>query len=439
MRIGIFTDTFTPYINGVTTSVLMLKKGLENKGHKVYVIAVNPETMSFSLDSTGTILRIPGIPIGIYDYRLTGIYPLKALRQIKKWKLDIIHSQTEFGVGTFARIVSKQLHIPLVHTYHTMYEDYVHYITHGYFDKTSKKIVEYLTLFYCDKTITELIVPTKKAWELFKDKYMVDRNVHIVPTGIDTDRFKLENNKDLNKEKERKKLNFTKDNFIITFVGRIAEEKNIPFLLKNMKEIIKNCPKAKLQIIGDGPDIEKYKIYSEKNQITDNVIFTGKVPWEEIPKYYLLSDVFVTASQSETQGLTVIEAMAASLPVVCIDDESFTNTVIDNLNGLIFKTDKEYIKCITHLYNDKELMKRLRNGATNTAEMHTVKYFAERVLDVYNIAIKNKPKSIIPIVDKLIKKKNNKKNDIENWREVVQKILLVFYKSTLFDIRQYYN
>ena len=239
MRIGIFTDTFTPFINGVTTSVVMLKKGLENKGHKVYVIAPNPDTMKFSLDSTGTILRIPGIPTGIYNYRLTGIYPLKALKQIKKWHLDIIHSQTEFGVGTFARIVSKQLHIPLVHTYHTMYEDYVHYITHGYFDKTSKKIVEYLTLFYCDKTITELIVPTKKAWELFKDKYMVDRNVHIVPTGIDTDRFKVENNKGFNKEKERKKLNFNIDDFIITFVGRIAEEKNIPFLLKNMKEIIK--------------------------------------------------------------------------------------------------------------------------------------------------------------------------------------------------------
>ena len=414
MRIGIFTDTYTPFINGVTTSVLMLKKGLEKKGHKVYVITVNPETMNFSLDSTGTILRIPGIPIGIYDYRLTGIYPLKALRQIKKWRLDVIHSQTEFGVGTFARIIAKQLNIPLVHTYHTMYEDYVHYITHGYFDKTSKKIVEYLTLFYCDKTITELIVPTKKTWELFKEKYMVDRNVHIVPTGIDTDRFKLENNKDFKREAERKKINLSKDDFVITFVGRIAEEKNIPFLLQNMKTIIKDNPKVKLLIIGDGPDLESYKKYSEENQITKNVIFTGKIPWEDIPKYYLLSDVFATASTSETQGLTVIEAMAAELPVICINDESFTNTVIDNLNGLIFSNDEEYINIINKLYNDKNLLKRLRQGASNTAEMHTVKYFAERVLDVYNIAIKNKPKSIIPIIDKIIKRKNHKKIEENN-------------------------
>ena len=407
MRIGIFTDTYTPYINGVTTSVLMLKKGLEQKGHKVYVISVNPDTLKFSLDSTGTVLRIPGIPIGIYDYRLTGIYPIKALKQIKKWKLDIIHSQTEFGIGTFARIVSKQLNIPLVHTYHTMYEDYVHYVTHGYFDKPSKKIVEYLTLFYCDKTITELIVPTKKAWELFKDKYMVDRNVHIVPTGIDTDRFKLENNKKFNNINERKKINLSEKDFIITFVGRIAKEKNITFLLNNMKNIINDCPNVKLLIIGDGPNLEEYKEYSEKNDLTKNTLFIGKIPWEDIPKYYLLSDVFVTASTSETQGITVVEAMAASLPVVCINDESFNNTVIDNLNGFIFNNDKEYVESIKKIYNDKKILNRLRKGAENTAEMHTIKYFAERVLDVYNLAIKNKPKTIIPILNKLLNKHDN--------------------------------
>ena len=413
MRIGIFTDTYTPYINGVTTSVLMLKKGLENKGHKVYIITVNPDTMRFSLDSTGTVLRIPGVPIGIYDYRLTGIYPIKALKQIKKWHLDVIHSQTEFGIGTFARIISKQFNIPLVHTYHTMYEDYVHYITKGYFDKPSKKVVEYLTLFYCDKTITELIVPTKKAWELFKNKYMVDRNVHIVPTGIDTDRFRKENNKDFERTKERTNLGLKKEDFVIMFVGRIAEEKNIPFLLKNMKSITKQCPNAKLLIVGDGPDLENYKKYSEKNKINNSVIFAGKVPWENIPKYYLLSDIFVTASTSETQGLTVIEAMAASLPVVCINDESFTNTVIDNLNGKIFTNDKEYIEIINNLYKDKELLQRLKKGAENTAQMHTVKYFAEKVLDVYKLAIKNQPKSIIPIINKIRKKKENEDNSIK--------------------------
>ena len=198
------------------------------------------------------------------------------------------------------------------------------------------------------------------------------------------------------------------------FVGRIAEEKNIPFLLKNMKTIIKKCPKAKLLIVGDGPDLEAYKKLSEKHKILDNVVFTGKVPWENIPKYYLMSDVFVTASTSETQGLTVIEAMSASLPVICINDESFTTTVVDNLNGLIFEDDKQYIKNITKIYNNKELLNRLRKGAVNTSNMHTIKYFAERVLDVYNIAIKNQPKTIIPLLNKFIKRKDNENNSIKS-------------------------
>ena len=93
----------------------------------------------YKFENDDTIIRIPGIPVGIYDYRLTGIYPVKAINTIRKWNLDVIHSHTEFGVGTFARIVSKQFNIPLIHTYHTMYEDYIHYITKGYFDKSSKK------------------------------------------------------------------------------------------------------------------------------------------------------------------------------------------------------------------------------------------------------------------------------------------------------------
>ena len=189
MRIGIFTDTYPPFINGVSTSIAMLERALEEKGHEVFIVTVNNENMTYKYENENKIIRIPGIPIGIYDYRLSGVYPIRAVETIKKWNLDIIHSHTEFGIGTFARIMAKQLDIPLVHTYHTMYEDYVHYITKGYFNGASKKIVEYLTKFYCDKTATELIVPTKKTYDLFKEKYKVDRNVHIVPTGIEIGRF----------------------------------------------------------------------------------------------------------------------------------------------------------------------------------------------------------------------------------------------------------
>lgn len=402
MRIGIFTDTYTPFINGVTTSVLMLKKGLEKKGHTVYVVTVNDDSLHYKFEEGGKVVRVPGIPVGIYDYRLSGIYPIKAINIVKKWNLDVIHCQTEFSIGTFARIIAKQLNIPLVHTYHTMYEDYIHYITKGYFNKSSKKIVEYLTLFYCDKTATELVVPTKKAYELFKKKYKVDRNVYIVPTGIEVEKFYLENNKKLDINAKRKELGIAKDDFVILFVGRVASEKNVELLLTSMRFIVNNCPKAKLLIVGDGPELDKYKNFVKKQQLENNIIFTGKVKWEIIQHYYLISDVFVTASTTETQGLTVIEAMAASLPVVCINDESFSQSVIDNLNGLIFKNKRGYKNAILTLYKDKELLNRLSKQARISADTHSSKYFINSILDVYKIAIKNKPKKIsIPIVTKI--------------------------------------
>ena len=391
MRIGIFTDTYPPYINGVSTSIAMLEQALIKAGHEVFIVTVNTERMRYKYENDERIIRIPGIPIGIYDYRLTGVYPLRAIDKIRKWKLDVIHSHTEFGVGTFARIIAKQFDIPLVHTYHTMYEDYVHYITKGYFNKSSKKIVEYLTKFYCDKTATELIVPTKKTYDLFKKKYKVDRNVHIVPTGIEVERF-YEENFDKNEINEiKKELGLKKQDFVILFVGRLGKEKAVDLLIEGHFSIVKNHRNAKLVIIGDGPDADDFKELTRKLKLQNNVIFAGKIPWDIIPKYYQIANVFATASNTETQGLTVIEAMAASIPVVCLDDEAFRTVVINDLNGYLFKTKYEYRKIILDLIESKDL-KRLERQARITADQHSSKYFAEQVLDVYKLAIKNKEK-----------------------------------------------
>ncbi len=411
MRIGIFTDTYPPFINGVSTSVFMLKKALEKKGHEVYVVTLNTENMHYKFDENNTVLRIPGVPIGIYDYRVSGIYPIRAMNIIRKWKLDVIHSHTEFSMGTFARIISRQFNIPLVHTYHTMYEDYTHYITKGYFDKSSKKIVEYLTLFYCDKTANELIVPTKKTYDLFKQKYEVDKNIYIIPTGIEIERFYVENvdKKKVNSIKE--KLKIKDGSFNIVFVGRLAKEKNVDLLLSAQKEIIKKNKNINLIIIGDGPDMEEYKETSKKLGIDKNTFFTGKVPWEEVPLYYRIADVFATASTTETQGLTVIEAMAASVAPICIDDESFRNTVIDGLNGRIFKTKDEYIKIVLELSKDKKTLTQLQKQARLNAEVHSSKYYGESVLDVYKHAIEHKKYDNYGVIGKLVDIIKNKEND----------------------------
>lgn len=393
MRIGIFTDTYPPYINGVSTSIVMLKRALEKKGHEVFIVTVNSDNMSYKYEDENKVIRIPGIPIGIFDYRLTGIYPLRAIEKIKKWDLDIIHSHTEFGVGTFARIIAKQFDIPIVHTYHTMYEDYVHYITKGYFNRTSKKIVEYLTKFYCDQTVSELIVPTKKAYDLFKQKYHVGRNVHIIPTGIEIERFYSENFKKEEITNLKTKLGFDKNDLIILFVGRMGKEKSVDFLIDAQSYIAKKYKNAKMLLIGDGPYLKEFKTQVNKIKLNDNVKFLGKIPWEEIPKYYQLADIFVTASKTETQGLTVIEAMAASIPVVAIDDESFNTVIIDDLNGKLFKNKRQYKMMISELIENKDKRIRLSEQARISTEVHSSKYFAEKVLDVYKKALGNDYKS----------------------------------------------
>ena len=390
MRIGIFTETYAPYISGLVTSEIMLKKALEKLGHEVYVVTANLEDFHYRYDEEERVLKIPGIPTGIYDSRLTSIYPVRAVNKIKKWNLDVIHSQTEFGIGTFARLLAKQLNIPLVHTYHTMYEDYVHYITKGYFNKSSKKIVEYLTLFYCDKTVSELIVPTKKTYDLFKEKYNVDREVHIIPTGIEIERFYDEN---IDKEKLtiiKKNLNLTDDDFIGIFIGRLGQEKNIVFLLNVVKELKEKLPKFKFLLVGDGPDFDEYKQIIKEYGIEDKVIMTGKVPWEEVPYYYHLADIFLTASHTETQGLTVIEAMASGSVPICIKDESFENAIIDKVDGMLFNTEEECINIITKLYNDRNLLKKLSQQGIKDSDKFSSKYFAESVLKVYQEAIEKK-------------------------------------------------
>ncbi len=404
MRIGIFTETYTPYISGLVTSEVMLKKALEKNDHEVYVVTANLESFKYEYNEQEKILRIPGIPTGIYDSRLTSIYPLQAVNKIKSWKLDVIHSQTEFAIGTFARLLAKQYNIPLVHTYHTMYEDYIHYITKGYFKRSSKKLVEYFTKFYCDTTATELIVPTTKTYKLFKDKYHFEKNIHIIPTGIEVERFYKENINKKEISNLRKQLKLSKKDFIILFVGRLAEEKNIEFLITSEKELNKKYSNIKLLIVGDGPDKEKYELLSEKLNLQDKIIFTGKVSWDDMPYYYHLANIFTSASKTETQGLTIIEAMASNVTPLCMRDEAFESMITEELNGLFFENEKEYQDKVIYLYENLDILNKFNKQARIQAEQYSSKYYGEKVLEVYTRAIKEKQnENRYGIISKIVK------------------------------------
>ncbi len=407
MRVGIFTESYPPLVNGVSTSILMLEHALIKLGHEVFIITVSDNKKDYVLENNGHILRLPSVNLAnCYDYKMTSVYPIKAVNMIKKMNLDVIHSNVEFTVGIFARVVSEQLSIPLVHTYHTNWEDYTHYITKNkkILDDICKKLLKYLVVFFEDKTVTELIVPSNKIYNLFKDKYKFTKNIHIIQTGIETSKFYKENfnQKDINSLK--KKLGIKKKDFVVMTVSRLAKEKRVDRIINNHKELVKKYSNMKLLIVGDGPDIDKLKDEAKSLGVSDSVIFTGKVPLNDIPIYYQLGNVFVTASKSETQGLTVVEAISSSLPVVAVKDDSFVNSVIEDFNGFVFTDDEKYINSISKLYEDKELYNRLSNQSRLLSEDFSSEYFALKVLKVYETAIENYKKDNKKIINKI---KNN--------------------------------
>lgn len=415
MRIGLFTDAYVPSVNGVVTSVETLKKALEQKGHTVYIVTVGQDSKTYDYDEKEKILRIPGIPLGIYDYRMSSIYPLKVINQIKSWNLEIIHSHTELSMGIFARLFAKQYNIPLVHTYHTMYKDYTWYVSRNikYFDLGCKKAVEYISKFYCDNTADAFIVPTVKTYHLFRDEYHYDKDIYIVPTGLDASRFYKENSDKLKVLKLKHDLGYKRKDFVMLFVGRLAQEKNVPFLF-DIIEKTKN-KSIKLLIVGYGPDEEKYKKEVKEKGLDDRIKFTGKVAWNDMPNYYHVCNAFITASTTETQGLTVIEALAASLPVICIDDDAFKSVVVDNFNGRIFKNEKDCLQIVEELATNKLELENLTDKTESSIKKYSLSSFADSVLEVYKVAITkhNKKQALSTrIVDKIKNKwKEGNKND----------------------------
>lgn len=390
MKIGIFTDAYEPHISGVTTSIKMLKTALEKMHHEVYIVTANLDNNKFIYDKKNKIIYLPGIKTGIYETKLTGIYSKKAMKIIKEWNLDVIHSQTEFGVGYFSRIVAKKLNLPIVHTYHTLYEDYVHYVTHGHFDNFAKKLAIKITKYYCEKRCDELIVPTDKIKDLFINKYNIIKQVNVIPTGIDIDKFKITPSMKKNIQTIKNKYKIKDTDFIIGSVGRIAPEKSFDKLLYNIKDMIKVNTNIKVLLVGGGPDLDNLKKLTKKLNLENYVIFTDKIDYDLVPTYFNIFNVVVSFSKTETQGLTIIEGLAASKPTLCIEDDSFRAMIEPNYNGYLFKNDTEFKDYIFKLMNDKKLYKDMATNARNSTYKYSKEVFAADILKVYHKAIENK-------------------------------------------------
>ncbi len=375
MRIGIFTDTYYPEINGVATSVQQLKRGLEFLGQEVYIFA--PEN-SVEYVKENNVIRETSIPfLLVKDRRLCCFNLSKALKKVGTLGLDIIHSQTEFEMGHLARKSAYKYNIPFIHTYHTVYEDYTHYLRiPGCNSKIMKSLVRKFSRSTCNKA-KAVVVPTDKVNELLKN-YGVKREIFVQATGVNSEKFK---NPNIEKVKELKnKFGIKSKNKILIYVGRLAKEKNIKELIGFLPDMIQREPDLKFVIVGDGPDMANIENEVKRLNVGSNVIFTGAVPWSEVEDYYALGDIFVSGSTSETQGLTYIEALASGKPLLVRYDECLKNVLVEGVNGKSYNEKEDFIKGYYNICDNYESMV---NESFNKGKEYSDIIFAQNMLNIY--------------------------------------------------------
>ncbi|MDX8416532.1 glycosyltransferase [Absicoccus intestinalis] len=387
MRIGLFSDAYLPDINGVVSSVATLKGALEKLGHTVFVIS-NHKGMTIEYDEKNHILHLPGIEWKkMYGYKISSPIQVMGENYIRKMNLDIIHVHTEIGIGLFARQMAKKYNIPLVYTYHTLYEDYVHYVNPREIesvDHTTKRIVRFLSKVAGNGPMA-VIAPSNKTKKALMS-YGVTTPIYIVPTGIDLSEYKMSN---LDPEKikaVRQSVQIPADHHAVVFVGRIAKEKCIEMPIEALA--LSKDPLLELVIVGAGTDEKYYHELADTLGVRDRVHFTGKIAKEKIPYYYAAFDCFVSASLSETQGMTYLEALATGLPVFGRRDEVLDGLIDEGVTGYYFDDANELAQKWEVFFSQSTSK---RKAMTPLCEAKTKAYdtelFAQKVLAVYQQAM----------------------------------------------------
>ena len=388
MRIAIFTDTYPPFVNGVSTSTFNLANSLMEKGHEVLIIA--PRFTDGKLEQIDNVIYIPGIAMKkIYGYRVTNFFANKPIKMVKKFKPDVIHNQTDFTIGVMARRCAKKLKVPIVYTYHTSYEDYTYYITHGIIDRVAKRFVRTYSRDLASR-MTEFITPSEKTKQYMRlagsDVY-----INVIPTGIDFSIFKSDkiDQEKVAKFKEEHHIKPTTKVFLI--LGRIAKEKSMDVSLRGIAAYHKKNPETDIKVIvvGNGPFREELEVYSGELGIAGFTDFIGEVGCLEVPFYYSIADIYTSASITETQGLTFMEAMAAGKIVLARFDSNLTGTIVNGKTGFFFTDDSSFVSQVEKILAlSNEQKEAIVKEAYAKVDDYSIERFYENIVRVYKRAVR---------------------------------------------------
>lgn len=375
LRIAVFSDSCLPILNGVSISIDLLVRELRNQGHSVHIYTAAHFKHK---DSDPNIFRFPAVETPWtknYPLAFPPFFPM--LRRFRQNTYDVIHTHTPFTIGFVGLRWAQSHEIPIVATYHTLYDRYAHYIP------APRRYVRYKiakhTHFYYNR-VDQIITPSEAAAKWLK-RHEVDRPVHVIPTGAPSRAF-------LDRAEARLALGFAPHHRVLLYVGRLAREKNLELLFESVALAFAEEPNARLVVVGDGPHREACVTMARRLGIGDRVQFAGFVPREDVDRFYAAADLFVFASVTETQGLVIQEAMTHGLPAIAVVGGGASATIVDGVNGFVTKNSVSDLSlAIGDVLRDSDLLDRLAHGATKSTKVHTVIDMASQVVGVYRIAI----------------------------------------------------
>ena len=378
LKVLITTDLYTTTTNGVVTSVQNLFDELTQKGHDVRILTIS-DTLHSHKD--GAVYYIRSVPLGaVYpDLRMPTSYRNRLIQEIIDWKPDIVHSQCEFFSFQFAERISRITGAPLVHTYHTLYEQYLT----SYFIP-SKRVGDFLAKFLSRKRLRHvdtLVAPTQKV-ENALQSYGLHTPIIVVPSGISLEQHHQRLSHESRMER-RRALGIGDDDQVLLNLGRLGGEKNLGELLTLFAQARQENDNLKFLIVGDGPAREELEHQAKKLGVEKDVIFTGMVDPSEVQNYYQLGDIFVSASTSETQGLTYIEAAANGLPLLCRQDDCLTDVLQEGKNGYEYTSAEEFLDAIDHVMHDPQWRSEASRRSAQIAETFDKKTFGDAIENIY--------------------------------------------------------
>lgn len=376
------TNTYTPVVGGVEESIRAFSRQFKKMGHQVLIVA--PEFEGLPAGQAGRprhetmVLRIPAIQkFNHSDFSINLPIPGLLSRLTREFKPDVVHSHHPFLIGDMALRLCGQYGIPLVFTYHTMFEDYLHYLP--FQNERIKRFVIELAIGYANLT-DRVIVPSQSIYDILQ-KRGVDVPMDVVPTGVDLTKFAHGD-----RSRIRRQFNIPPDAFVVGHVGRLTPEKNLEFLTETVAGLMKQRDHVHFLVVGQGPLEDVIKHIFEKYNLSHRLHLTGVLRDQDVVDGYHAMDVFAFSSYTETQGLVLVEAMAAGLPVVALDAPGAREALRDGKNGrLVSKQSQEdFAQALSWcLDRSPEEFERLKNGARQTAEHYSIETLAQRTVGIY--------------------------------------------------------